>query len=317
LPQFFSSEEVKHLDPRAVQPVRDKDELYKLGAEGLNHLKAWLNQGKGVCSRLGIKTMSGPIEETNWDQPGGMLFIAPLKSEKRAAEKVATDYEGDWSRLTDVVRASIAVDNLHEAASVLKELKENGLRLAKPPKDRFSNPTDVGYRDLLMNIRLPNGIIGELQVHVKPMLKAKELGHKPYEVMREIEGKYGAGGRLRPVVEWDADDYWKYRGAWEESVKIYGEAWSRIADLFKASNEEGGQTVMTDGKGYSYYEKDGAYFRRDDTGGHLGVNDILGADGWKPYTGDRLAPVYYGDRIEAKDLPPHAKEKPDAGEGKG
>ena len=57
-------------------------------------------------------------------------------------------------------------------------------------KNRFENPPDSGYRDILANVRVKeaDGHIAEIQLTTKAMLQAKEgLGHKIYEVQRELD----------------------------------------------------------------------------------------------------------------------------------
>jgi hypothetical protein len=53
---------------------------------------------------------------------------------------------------------------------------------------------------------------------------------------------------------------------------------------------------------YDYYEKDGAYFRKNKKMKHIGIDDVKHPDGWVPYKGDRLAPVYFGDKLEQADI---------------
>ena len=297
---LFMEDEIKGLNPKATQPFKDKGELYQKSAEALDHLKMWLNAGKGVCDKLGYQHMHGGMDDVNWGQKGGMLFIAPLKGEKRAAEKVRDDYDGDWSKLCDVVRASVAVDTLEELHSTLHALKQSGLQLAKPPKDRFSKPTDVGYRDCLLNVKFPNGTIGELQLHVKPMLAAKEEGHKPYELIRSLEGKYKAdestGRRLKPAEEWADHDRYAYHQARRASLDIYHKSWRQIIkgdEMHKAKPDSGKAGKFT------YYEYDGAIYRKFNDQDHVGIDQVRTNDGWATYKGnDGIAPVYYGDRIE-------------------
>ncbi len=147
------------------------------------------------------------VEESGaLDKPGNVLITGSLKGEKRAKEKVDTDYKGDWTRLTDVVRSSIGVDGYHSVKHILDKVKAAGLKIAKKPKDRFSKPTPVGYRDVLLNVQFPNGHIGELQLHVKPMLKAKAKAHEHYDVLRNFEDANQQKRRdLKPEEEaWDA-----------------------------------------------------------------------------------------------------------------
>lgn len=282
---LFAPEEMAALPAKAAQPVKTQQELYAASAPALDHLKEWLDRDKGLCSQLGYETMTTSPEAVDWSKPGGMLFIAPLKGEKRAAQKVESDYGGDWSQLRDVVRCSIAVDTMEEVQSTLAKLKENGLKLAMQPKDRFAKPVPVGYRDLLMNVEFPNGTIGEVQLHWKPMLAAKSEGHHAYEVMRDIE--------VKPREQWGDEDKAAWQKAFDESVAIYSKAWGAAsggAEMRKAMG-------MADDGAWEYFDHDGATFRRP-AGAPGGVTDVLHGENWKPYKGDRTAAYLYGNRLD-------------------
>ena len=199
---YFTDDEVNALPDSPRQPAKTEQELFSQGEKAFGQLKTWLNRGNGVDKSLGLQVAD--ISEgkmPDLDKPGGVLIIAPLKGKKRATEKVESDYGGDWSRLTDVVRASIAVDTCSELGGVMETLRKSGMKLAKKPKDRFTKPTSAGYRDIMMNVELPNGHIGELQVHVKEILKAKDEAHKLYEKTRTIEGKASREGRTELTTE--------------------------------------------------------------------------------------------------------------------
>lgn len=231
--KLFDDKDIAGVGLTASQPVGPdgKEELFGMAAESLSQMKDWLG---GVANNLGLETMKGsPDDVKDWGKKGGMLFIAPIKSEKRSAEKVGADYGGDWSKLLDVVRATIAVDTMSELKDVVSHLKSNGLKLARLPKDRFIKPTGEGYRDLLLNIELPNGMIGELQVHVKPMLDAKSEGHAHYEVTRTLQGKYGED---EPTDKWDEADHTAFYDAKKAQQKIYSKAWEKASGAHK--NEE-------------------------------------------------------------------------------
>jgi hypothetical protein len=212
-----------------VQPQDSKEEVLAKAAEATDLLRDWLNQGKGVCSKAGFTTMAKAPEDLKpeeWEAPGGMLFIAPPKSEKRAAEKVEADYGGDWSRLVDGSRCTVAVDTLDEVNEILDRLHASGMVVARE-KDRFKKPTSEGYRDRLLNIRLANGTVAELQVHVKPMTAAKALGHDDYKVSRTIIGKYED-----PDPEsWDPADKKAYEESVERQRALYSNAWKRATGL--------------------------------------------------------------------------------------
>jgi hypothetical protein len=213
----------------------------------------WLDRGGELEKAIGMKVSDKPPEETDFDKvKGPMLFLAPIKSKARAEEKVNADYktvdspDGDWSQLTDLVRATIAVDNYDDISKVADTLKKHGLKLAKPPKDRFQKPTPVGYRDVLLNVEYPNGHIGELQLHVKPMLKAKNAGHKHYETMRTIDAKMEKEKRTTRTDEEEKS----MQEALQKSKELYESAWSEA--MKKAAMKIIGKDTQT-----KYFEYDG------------------------------------------------------------
>lgn len=132
-------------------------------------------------------------------RPGGKVLVAPNKKEKRAREKVKADYDGDWSRLMDPVRATVACDNLDQIRAdsqrVLDWVRDAGGNLARPPKDRFLEPAGSGYRDYMVNYRLPCGMVVEVQYNLKPMLVAREREILSYDAVRAIRASMEREGR--------------------------------------------------------------------------------------------------------------------------
>lgn len=220
----------KHIPAHVVQPHETPDEIMQAGTEAVEHLKTWLNKGSGICDQMGHRTMTAPPDKTPNDEyakPGGMLFIAPMKTMESSERKVRDEYEGDWSRLKDAARCTVAVDTVEEMRSVITKLHASGMVIAQPPKDRYANgPTPLGYRDVNMIIRAPNGHLTEVQVNTKAMMVAKNDGHKAYEVSRALTGKY----KNKPVDEWSSEeDQAAYKEAVETQLDVYGEAYAKIS----------------------------------------------------------------------------------------
>ena len=286
-PPLFSEQEVARLAPIASQPTADQEELYRKSGEALAQLQDWLDKGHGVCSQLGYQTMQKGMEDVDWSKPGGMLFIAPLKGEKRAAEKVEQDYGGDWSKLRDAVRCSIAVDTPEQLRATVDTLKKHGLDLAMRPKDRFHKPLPCGYRDLLLNVKMPNGIIGEVQVHLKGMLAAKKEGHKYYEIERSLIGK--------GTDKLTAEDQATIKDAHARMQAIYNEAWKSAAGSGSAGKGDMNKAL---GAEWEYLDHEGAQFRRRAGNASWAVDDVLHGREWKPYQGDRLHVGTFGDIID-------------------
>ncbi len=141
--------------------------------------------------------------------------MGPTKSAKRIVEKTVLENDGDLGQLKDIVRASVAVDTLDDVRPLLQAIKRNFdvIRV----KDRFANPM-MGYRDILLNFRSPNGTIGEIQIHVKPMLKAKEtVGHRLYEQMRRLTNVPGAMDRVASLQKQTMN---LYNSAWMHALSV-------------------------------------------------------------------------------------------------
>lgn len=219
----------KTIPSLVVQPHSDQERVYEGAKEATEHLKDWLNKDHGICTKMGMETQKRAPEDVpaaDWEKPGGMLFIAPTKGLERAQEKVAADYDGDWSRLQDAARCTVAVDSIDEVHAMVEKLKASGMVLAKPMKDRYGgDPLPVGYRDVNMIIRAPNGHLTEVQVNTKAMMEAKNEGHKEYEVSRTLEAKHGK----KPLAKWPPKDRAAFENAIAEQKRIYGAAYEKLA----------------------------------------------------------------------------------------
>lgn len=309
---LFDDADTAKLPDKASQPVNTQEELYAKATEANAALQDWLNRGKGVASQLGYETMKGSPEEADMDKPGGMLFIAPLKGAKRAAEKVEQDYGGDWSQLLDPVRASMAVDTYDELERAMTALTASGMKLARKPKDRFSRPLPVGYRDALLNVTLPNGLIGELQLHVKPMLKAKGLGHKHYEVERSLNSK-----KLTGLSD---EESATLQASIVSQTDIYNQAWQTAISGSSQTSEGSMSKAIGGGQAYKYFEHDNAKFRRLDKPPFRAIDDVLHDKQWVDYKGDKLEPGLFGEEIpdplgSTEDII-NGPDKPNGGKGR-
>lgn len=224
--KFFTNDE-KNLPIEASQPnIKNEHDFYKHAHETQDKMLDILDRGQGLDKVLGAKHYDDFGKGLkSLDKPGPVILTAPVKSKERAKEKVESDYNNDWSKLTDGVRASVVLDDLNDVHKVMQHLRKSGVTLAKQPKNRFANPTDVGYRDLLLNVKYPNGHIGEIQLHTKPMLKAKEFGHKFYEQTRSLEAKRKKENRAytpeeqKQIEEIDRKAKNLYSKAWIKSIK--------------------------------------------------------------------------------------------------
>lgn len=141
--------------------------------------------------------------------PGGIRgSMGTIKGARRLIEKTVQDNFGDLTEARDVVRSSIAVDSPDQIEHVMRAV-HNSFDVVRV-KDRFKEPLS-GYRDILVNVRMKNGLVGEIQIHAKPILKIKEgEGHRLYEKLRSASKKVSAS--MRAQVEGRMKEM--YSSAW-------------------------------------------------------------------------------------------------------
>eukprot|EP00301_Raphidiophrys_heterophryoidea_P006438 c12598_g1_i1.p1 GENE.c12598_g1_i1~~c12598_g1_i1.p1 ORF type:complete len:969 (+),score=255.88 c12598_g1_i1:493-3399(+) len=144
--------------------------------------------------------------------------MAPLKSIERAIEKSVEDYAGDFSYLLDIVRATVVCNTASDLILVLQTLSDlsfNRGTFASPQPIRkqqssvgrpavkvemtlvrVKNRLDPnfnaasasgGYRDMLLNLRMADGHLCEVQLQLRGFLDLKHGGgHNLYTVARSL-----------------------------------------------------------------------------------------------------------------------------------
>lgn len=115
---------------------------------------------------------------------GQTPMLAPVKGLKRAAEKLVLEAGGDVNLIRDMLRATIVVQKLSDVQGAIEQVQQN-FEIVRV-KNRFETPTESGYRDVLINVRMPDGTVGEIQINLPQMLAAKSEGHKLYEMARVL-----------------------------------------------------------------------------------------------------------------------------------
>ena len=195
--------------------------LVKLGHESQPAMKRLT---EGIAAKIGAKLL-GPTDK-NSDGPEPEAQQGDVKSLDRAVKKALGKDNGDARNVRDVVRNSIAVDTVEDLdraiVAVTETMKEQGVEIATAD-NRFAKPLPSGYRDMQLTVRLPNGAIGEVQVHVKPMLAAKNgKGHVLFERQRTIieQGLNRPGGNTpEELAEIDSLN--------TQSRELYEAAWAK------------------------------------------------------------------------------------------
>ena len=145
---------------------------------------------------------------------GAKILLAPLKGGDRLLQKHVDENGSNPAEMKDLVRGSVIVKSLADVPKALEAIK--GKFDVARVKDRFANPMDTGYQDMLINVRLPSGIMGEIQVHVPEMLAAKnDLGHDLYNVSRVMPDSHEAKAGL---IALQKEVYGAARAAQERST---------------------------------------------------------------------------------------------------
>lgn len=228
--QWFAQKEKMLVKQKFNSSQRSYDEHAQAAKENMDgsddSFQAVLDLGKGLSRAIGaqVPTYAQALELAQNGHQKPMVLVGPIKTAESAARKVGAKYNGDYSRLTDVIRATVLVPKYHQvgpAMSAMKaELEQHGWSIVEGSgENKFVTPTSAGYRDVSMLIKSPNGQIAEIQVNTTAMWHAKETdGHKLYEQSRLLEHKENRtpeeNAELERLLRAQSD---LYGNAWERS----------------------------------------------------------------------------------------------------
>ena len=195
LPKKFMND-YPSIKPESINELKQKfstlDEIYDKANEVLPHFIKFVKD-ELIIGSLKLDPDYLPklqndeylILDDSKDEPiyFTLLTIAPLKGRKRSKEKVDNEYDGDASRIIDVIRCSIVVETEDDLNKVAKYLQDSGVIVRL--KNRFKEPLWNGYCDALYNIKIED-FICEVQLHLVHALALKAESHKYYAFFREF-----------------------------------------------------------------------------------------------------------------------------------
>lgn len=148
------------------------------GDKDLNNLMSKAKEAAPELDKLG-KDLSA--------KHGAIVTDINLKSEDSILRKVNKEEGGDLTKIKDAVRNTIVHENPEKIIDIIKDLRSTG-KLAREPKSQRHETDTLGYSGNIINIKLSNGQIGEIQVNTAKMIYAKE---KPQDAIRTIgKAKY-------------------------------------------------------------------------------------------------------------------------------
>lgn len=157
---------------------------------------------------------------------GGEAAVVDIKGSERAVEKVLNDYEGDVTKIKDLLRTTISIKSLKDTDKAIELIKA---KYGEPVKLKNTlnpdAPSPSGYRDINMVFEV-KGSYMEVQVNMKPMLTVKYgKGHELYEQIRNIEGT--ALKEKRSLTKAEFNKVTKLNA---ESKKLYDAAYSEMSN---------------------------------------------------------------------------------------
>jgi hypothetical protein len=195
-------------DQKPKQPVNDLDEIYGLVEEMREHFTAWTED---LAEKHGVKIHARKT----------------IKAKDRAARKITAE-EGAEAIL-DIDGKTLIAPDLGTIDRIMRDLqgREEIVRI----KDRFAKPAPGDYRDMLLNVKMPNGAIVELQITSEQLLEAKGTGHVFYEISDQVAAGV-KDGRIDEVIGQKIAD-----AAMDGMKKLYGPAYTATLEgaMFKAS----------------------------------------------------------------------------------
>ncbi|UOZ07564.1 hypothetical protein [Amycolatopsis sp. WQ 127309] len=117
---------------------------------------------------------------------GGTYKPRPaLKERKRVMEKIDEKYDGNPAPLVDIAAGTIVVKSVDDAyAALARVARDKDLDIVSFD-DRFAKPQSSGYRDLQMNVRMPDGHVAEMRIQVDALQRVSDdVDHALYEIHR-------------------------------------------------------------------------------------------------------------------------------------
>jgi len=227
--------ETKELRPSdLVQEVKDFESLYA-DAEEADEILRYEFGGEDWVSKKGMWHPKNPVAWIdNAISPG-------VKGQKRSKEKMLNDYGGRADMLRDLARISLIFCGFNKLVMAIKMMASiKGFKVTQL-KNKFSNPTPVGYRDLniCVEVTLKDGRkhLCEVQLNHIKMIVAKEEAHKSYEEIRThlpIICKEAAASETSKV------------GDSQETVPLYERVDAYIMNMINKSATDGPLTILED-----------------------------------------------------------------------
>ena len=129
------------------------------------------------------------LQEKYPDQFAGVEFQHPeLKGLERIQDKITGDYDGDHTKVVDMVRGRLLVETPEQIQIIRHEISDlqDNLGIVKV-KDFYAEPLETHFRTLNTQVQLPNGHIAEFRIDQHDMAIAGDNSHHLYEERQAID----------------------------------------------------------------------------------------------------------------------------------
>jgi len=174
----------------------------------------------------------------------GRAVLMPLKGTDRAVLKILGDYEGDASRIKDVLRSTVEVKTHQDAQAAADQIRSQFKVISERNNLDPKIESPDGYRDIKFNVDI-NGRVAEIQVNTPRMIAAKDANHGLYEARDEIIRSVGGNRALlspreqAAVANLDA----RMRAVYDEASRL---DLQDSTNLSKSASESRTPDLMTD-----------------------------------------------------------------------
>lgn len=144
---------------------------------------------KAVCEKAGVQ-----FNQEMFDNFGTKSHES-MKRKIHSAEKEQKLALYGAQYVNDALRYTFEISKWDDVQGIYDQLigneKETGFKILDDTVDnKFANPTEEGYRDLSMVLRVNDEITAEVQINFKALNDAKlGEGHRMYEQLRELKHK--------------------------------------------------------------------------------------------------------------------------------
>lgn len=170
-------------DPEANIDPTEFEELYRRAQEAMPGFEARANE---LLENLRAQH-PGVFDDVTFE-------MGNLKDMQTALDKIETRYNGDVSKITDLVRGRFVVQSTEQIEILNEALGQNPDILNFD--NRFENPVNnTGFRNLAGNTITPNGVTAEIQVVHQDLKVVNTYTHRQMERVRDIRTEAHAEGR--------------------------------------------------------------------------------------------------------------------------